>query len=99
MAGYGLGIIKVLPLPCDSPVCLVSLNFIYETMITHNLIHVPIVLVTMHKERLSVKTCLKVLALPSSLFAKYELIASPGTFFGQYLHFLFSDYPTPMCSD
>ena len=55
MAGDGLDIIKVLPLPCESPVCLVSLNFIYETMITHNLSHVPIVLLTMHKERLSFK--------------------------------------------
>ena len=55
VAGYGLGIIKGLPLPCDSPVCLVSWNFIYETMSTHNFSHVHIVLVTMHKERISVK--------------------------------------------
>ena len=53
--GDGLGIIKGLPLPCDSPVCLVKWNFIYETMSTHNLSHVPIVLVTMHKEIISVK--------------------------------------------
>ena len=55
MAGYGLGIIEGLPLPCNSPVCLVSWNFIDETTSTHNLSHVPIILVAIHKERLSVK--------------------------------------------
>ena len=54
VAGDGLGIIKGLPFPCDSPVCLVIRNFIYETMSTHNISNVPIVLVTMHKERFSV---------------------------------------------
>ena len=55
MEGDGIGIIKGLPLPCDPPICLVSGNFIYETMSTHNLNHVPIVLVTMHKDSNSVK--------------------------------------------
>ena len=55
MAGDGLGIIEGLPLPCNSPVRLVSGNFIDETMSTHKFCHVPIVLLEMHKERISVK--------------------------------------------
>ena len=51
----GLGLIEGLPFPCDSPVRLVSRNFIDETMSTHQFCHVPIVLVEMHKERLSVE--------------------------------------------
>ena len=48
-------IIEGLPLPCDSPVRLVSGNFIDETMSTCYFFHVPIVLVEMHKESLSVE--------------------------------------------
>ena len=55
MVGDGLGIIEGLPLPCDSCVRLVSGNFIYETMSTHQFCHVHIVLVTIHKERISVE--------------------------------------------
>ena len=55
MAGDGLGTIEGLPLPCHSPVRLVSGNFIDDTMSTHYFCHVPIDLVVIHKERLSVK--------------------------------------------
>ena len=55
LVGYGLVIIEGIPLPCDSPVHLVSGNFIDETMSTHQFCHVPIFLVAMHKERLSVE--------------------------------------------
>ena len=55
MAGDGLGKIEGLPLPCNSPVRLVSGNFIDETMSTHQFCHVPIVLVAMNKESISVK--------------------------------------------
>ena len=55
MAGDGLVIIEGLTLPCDSPVRLVSWNFIYETMSTHYFCHIPIALVAMHKERISVE--------------------------------------------
>ena len=53
MSGDGLGIVEGLPLPYDSPVRLVSGNFIDETMSTYYFCHVPIVLVTMHKEMIS----------------------------------------------
>ena len=91
MAGDGLGIIEGLPLPCDSPLRLVSGNFIDETMSNHQFCHVPIVLVEMHKERLSVEKLPEGLALPCSLFEKYESIAPPGTVFSQYLTFFISD--------
>ena len=55
MAVDELGIIEGLLLPCDSPVRLVSWNFIYDTMSIHYFCHVPIALVAMHKERLSVE--------------------------------------------
>ena len=50
-----MGIIEGLPLPCNSPVRLVSGNFIDETMITHQFFYLPIVRVEMHKERLYIK--------------------------------------------
>ena len=53
--GDGLGIIEGLPLPCDSPLRLVSGNFIDETMSTNQFFHIHIVLVAMHKERISVE--------------------------------------------
>ena len=53
MAGDGHDIIEGLPLPGESPLRLVSGNFIDETMIAHQFCHVPIVLVAMDKERLS----------------------------------------------
>ena len=55
MEGDGIGIIDGLPPPCDSPVYIVSWNFIYESMSTHNFSHAPIVLVEIHKERISVE--------------------------------------------
>ena len=52
--GDGLVIIEVLPLTSDSPVRLVAGNFIDETMSTHQFFHIPIFLVAIDKERLSV---------------------------------------------
>ena len=54
MEEYGLGIIEGLPLPGDSHLRLVAGNFIDETMSTHQLFHIPIALVEMDKEKLSV---------------------------------------------
>ena len=72
MAGDGLSIIEGLPLPGDSPVCLVSGNFIDETMITNKFFHIPIVLVEMDKERLSVDN------LPESFGTAKFLIGEVG---------------------
>ena len=55
MAVHGLGIIEGLPPPYDSPVRLVSGDFIDETMSTHKFCQIPIVLLAMHKERLSIE--------------------------------------------
>ena len=54
MAGDGLGIIEGLPIPRESPVRLVVGNFVDENMSTHQFYHIPIVIVAMEKERLSV---------------------------------------------
>ena len=72
MAGDGIGIIKGIPLPCDSHVRLVSGNFIDETMSTHQFCHIPIFLVTMDKKRLSVDN------LPGSFVTAKFLIGEVG---------------------
>ena len=59
-------------LSCDYPVLLVAGNFIDETMSTHPFCHIPIFLVEMDKERLSVNN------LPESFGTAKFLIGKVG---------------------
>ena len=72
VAGDRIGIIEGLQLPGDSPVRLVDGNFIDETMSTHKFCHIPIVLVEMEKENLSVDN------LPESFGTVQFLIGEVG---------------------
>ena len=72
VAGDGIGIIEGIPLPGDYPARIVAGNFMDETMSNHNFSHIPIILVEMDKERLSVED------LPGSFGTAKFLIGEVG---------------------
>ena len=89
VAGDGLGIIEGLPLPYESPVSLVSWNFIYETMSTHYFCHVPIVLVAMHKERISIKNLPEGFGTAKFLICKVKINSVTGNVLRPLLSLLY----------